>query len=270
MRLLGYTLAAILVLLLAFGYLLYARFPSEPVLPGTLQQARLNWDGHERSYSWYLPDNVAETPALVFVLHGSMGDGNGARLTYAYEFEQLAEVHGFIPVFPTGFENHWNDCRKQGPYSAKAEGIDDVGFLSAVAAELVGSHAADPNRVFATGLSNGGNMALRLGLEAPDVFSAVAPVATNLPIPANLDCTTSGKAVAFLLMNGSNDTMNPHEGGTVALFGLLGNRGEVESSVDTATYFAELAGHNTAPLARTLQDTNPNDGSITEVLEWKA
>ena len=46
--------------------------------------------------------------------------------------------------------------------------------------------------MFATGISNGGQMALRLALEAPELVRAVAPVAASLPAERNLDCKPPG------------------------------------------------------------------------------
>jgi polyhydroxybutyrate depolymerase len=263
-------LPALLLVFAALFYLLRLEMVAEPVLPGEIRQGQLEWDGRVRTFSWYQPDRRALTPALVFVLHGSMGDGDMARASFAYEFERLAEQHGFIPVFPDGFEGHFNDCRKAGPYSANELEIDDVGFLSAVVDSLATSANADASRVYATGLSNGGNMALRLGLEMPGLFRAVAPVATALPLDDNLDCTKSGKAVALLLMNGTADPMNPYQGGTVALYGLFGNRGEVLSSQDTVAYFANLAGHKQPPTQRELPDRNTDDAGTVLVTEWLA
>ncbi len=258
----------LLALVAAMFYLLKLELVPEPELPGEIRYGQLQWDGRERSFSWYQPHHRTLTPALVFVLHGSMGDGDMARASFAYEFERLAEQQGFIPVFPDGFEGHFNDCRKAGPYSANTLGIDDVGFLSAVVESLATNANADSSRVYATGLSNGGNMALRLGLEAPGIFRAVAPVATALPSDNNLDCTKSGEAVALLLMNGTADPMNPYQGGTVALYGLLGNRGEVLSSEASVAYFASLAGHTQAPVQRRLADLDPDDVGTVLVTEW--
>ena len=91
----------------------------------------------------------------MFVLHGSGGDWVQARSGYAYDFDVLAEAEGFIPVYPDGFEAHWNDCRKAGPYAANTLDVDDVGFFRALVEKLAAEHGADRTRVFATGISNG-------------------------------------------------------------------------------------------------------------------
>jgi polyhydroxybutyrate depolymerase len=245
--------------------------PDEPTLPGTLVAGSLEHGGHTRTWHTYVPARPVTSPALVFVLHGSMGDGAQARGGYAYAFDALAEREGFLPIYPDGFERHWNDCRKAGPYSANAQDIDDVGFLTALVDRYVTEHGADPERVFATGISNGGQMALRLALEAPGRMRAVAPVVASLPASPNLDCEPAGRPVSTLIMNGTADPMNPFDGGEVALYGVFGNRGAVLSSEDSIDYFRELAGHGERPTeVLELPDRDPADGSTVEVRRWRA
>jgi polyhydroxybutyrate depolymerase len=124
--------------------------------------------------------------------------------------------------------------------------------------------------VFATGISNGGQLALRLALEAPDLVRAVAPVAASLPAERNMDCRPAGRPVSVLLMNGTADPMNPFDGGDVALYGLVGNRGAVLSSAESADYFRDVAGHVGAAEQTVLPDLDPGDGSTVEVTRWRA
>jgi polyhydroxybutyrate depolymerase len=124
--------------------------------------------------------------------------------------------------------------------------VDDVGFLRALVARFATEHGADRARVFATGISNGGQMALRLALEAPELVRGVAPVAASLPAERNMDCRPAGRPVSVLIMNGTADPMNPFGGGDVALYGLLGNAAPCcrQNCID---YFRDLAGYTDAP-----------------------
>ena len=222
MRLLriGLVLVAILAALAAAGWLRYLRYVQapEPELSAQVQQGLLEFDGRRRSYLYYVPTEVASNPALVIVLHGSLGDGAQARRAMAYEFDRRADENGFIVVYPDGFERHWNGCRAAGPYLANTLDVNDVGFLGALIDHFAREYGADSDRVFVTGISNGGHMALRMALEAPERVRAVAPIVASLPSGENFDCRRSGKPVALLLMNGTADPMNPHQGGTVALY----------------------------------------------------
>ena len=91
------------------------------------------------------------------------------------DFNLLADEHGFIAVYPQGYGNTWNS----GPRCcspANRDGIDDVGFLTAVIDEVAARHPIDRAAVFANGMSNGGYMSARLMCDAPDAFVAAASV----------------------------------------------------------------------------------------------
>jgi polyhydroxybutyrate depolymerase len=89
-----------------------SRWAPEPQLSGRVVEETLQSGGRTRRFSYYVPARVAERPALVLVLHASEGDGSLARIAFGFEFDRLADRHGFIHVYPDGYERHWNDCRK--------------------------------------------------------------------------------------------------------------------------------------------------------------
>ena len=244
-RLLRVVVLAVVVILLAavLGWWWYLRADSmePPALPGTSERGVMVHGDRQRSWLAYIPAAKAERPALLLVMHGSRGDGEGMRELTRFGFDVLAERHGFVVVYPDGYQRHWNDCRAGADYAANRENIDDVGFLRALVVHMEAEQGVDPARVFAVGLSNGGQMAYRLGLEAPDLVAGIAAMAASLPVPAGSDCRPSGKAVAALVMNGTDDPVNPYQGGTVEIFGNR-SRGEVMSSLETAVYWAQLAG----------------------------
>ncbi|MCH2171454.1 polyhydroxybutyrate depolymerase [Myxococcota bacterium] len=255
------------LILLASRYLQFSEAPL-PVLKGTVDAGSLLHAGRERNFLVYEPVVRDQPTPIVLVLHGSQGNAMQARSMMSYEFDRLADEFGFLAVYPAGVESHWNDCRAEAPYAANELDVDDVGFLSALVDRLVEERGADRTRVYATGVSNGGQMAFRLALEAPDLVRAVAPVVANLPAPENFDCRHSGRAESVLLMNGSKDPMNPDEGGRVALYGIFGDRGQVLSTRETIDYWRDLAGHMGEPERVRLPDRSSDDDSHVEVTRW--
>jgi polyhydroxybutyrate depolymerase len=231
-------LAAIVISL--YFYFVFTMAPVFPVLNGEFSKHILHHDGLDRSYSLYKPKALSEDSSVVFVLHGSRGSGNKIRELTAYEFDLLAEQNNLIVVYPDGFDGHWNDCRGSADYQANLRNIDDTGFLASIIESLVLSDGIDRQQVFVTGFSNGGQMVYRLAMEQPEMFSAYAAIAANLPVTANLDCTPKNVAVSMAIFNGTNDPINPNEGGIVGLFGNK-SRGEVLSSGQTADYWRTLA-----------------------------
>ena len=234
------------LLLVSIFYLFHFIRAPEPKLPGVLTSAEFRWDGYMRTYTYYTPSRVSDNPALVFVFHGSGGDTQQSRELFGYAFETLAEEHGFLVMYPAGYKNHYNGCRKQAPYQANTLNIDDIGFMRALVDKFMATQNVNSAAVYATGFSNSGQMALRLALEAPELITAVALVSTSIPADDNMDCVASGEPAAVLLMNGTGDPMNPYAGGKVALYGLVGDRGDVISSKTSVLYWANLAGHTSA------------------------
>ena len=137
----------------------------------------------------------------MLVLHPYNGTAQSmADLT---AFGAAADAQGFIAVFPEalGTPQSWNA-------EAFTNAADDVGFLRDLVASLQESLCIDPARVYATGYSNGGAMALRAACELPDTFGAVAPVAAPYP-----QCQATVPIIAF---HGSLDETAPYEGGVTS------------------------------------------------------
>lgn len=254
---------------LAWWWYLRADTMEPPTLPGVVAGGSLEHDGNARSWLAYVPATLPAKPALVLVMHGSSGNGEQMRTASRYGFDVLAERFGFIAVYPNGYENHWNDCRAGANYSANTENIDDVGFLRALVKRFVEERGVDPARVFATGLSNGGHMAYRLGLEAPNLVAGIAAMGANLPVASNFDCEPSGEAVAALVMNGTADPVNPYEGGVVEIFGDS-SRGLVLSAMDTALYWAGLAGYEGEGASLAWPKQAVDDATSVAITDWSA
>jgi len=245
MRIAIRVLQALIFLLLAallWGgwYLLPGEQLRPPMLSGVSEDSSLRAGGMRRGYLLYVPQKLAENPALLVVLHASRGNGQAMRRDSGFGFDALAERDGFLVLYPDGFEGHWNDCRKAASYSARARNIDDVAFLGRLIRRIQRERQVDPQRVFIAGYSNGGQMALRMAAESKLPLAGIAVVAASLPSADNYACAEQQRGVAALLMNGTRDPINPYLGGRVKLFGF-GDRGQVLSSEASA---GELARRN--------------------------
>jgi polyhydroxybutyrate depolymerase len=250
-----------------FFYYVYIPMPAQPNLPGEFIETTLpvtTDTKHQRHFSWYKPSTLSPNAPLVFVLHGSNSTSDQVRASSANEFDLLAEKYGFIVVYPQGYENHWNDCRKSADYAANTENIDDVSFIREMIKYFKEQQQINDRKVFVTGHSNGGHMAYKLALEAPELFAAFAPISANLPVDNNLDCVKAGHAVSIAIFNGTNDPINPFDGGLVSILGNS-SRGEVLSAEATIAYWKGLA-HITQAATRTTFPEVDGDGA-TSVLE---
>ncbi len=93
----------------------------------------------------------------------------------------------------------------------KPEPADDVAFLNQMLDQLALKYSIDTHRIYATGLGDGGFMALRMGCEMADRIAAVAPVGAALP--KTMICLPA-RPVSALFLNGTDDPVVPYGGGT--------------------------------------------------------
>jgi polyhydroxybutyrate depolymerase len=250
MKILRLILGSVLVVAAVLGgffyYFLHAPAPKAPQLSGSWSSGTIAVGGLERTYLVYRSRALSKRAPLLVVLHGSGGNGKRARVETGYAFERLADEHGFALAYPDGFEGYWNACNVSGDFAANTRNIDDVAFLTALAGKLAADAGIDRSRVFVAGISRGGAMALRLALEAPSRFRAVAAVAASLPAPDNFKCEPGQGSASVMIMNGTQDPLNPFDGGKVTLYGFL-ERGMVLSSRASAELFVRLNRITAAP-----------------------
>ncbi len=156
-------------------------------------------DGFQRSYLVYVPRRRAARAPVVFMFHGS--SGNGARFLRISGWREQADRSGLIAVFPTGLRyrmldtgrriTKWNgynlaanvDLDDKPPgYPADAPWpANDVGFVDAMLGDL--GPMADSRRIYASGFSNGAEFTARLAIERSDVLAAAAYSAGGIYAP---------------------------------------------------------------------------------------
>lgn len=191
---------------------------------GTTQRVAIGDTG--RSMLLRVPAKLKGRAPLLFVLHGSTGDG--ASILAQSKLEGTAERHGFLLAapdggIPAGKGYVWNipgvptvTGKVPGPGDA-----DDVAFLGKAIDWLAARGCADRSRVYATGLSGGGRMSSWLGCVAADRFAAIAPVVglragnpsaadPRFPDPATCRPSRPMPVIAFA---GGKDSTNPVQGG---------------------------------------------------------
>jgi polyhydroxybutyrate depolymerase len=187
------------------------------ILETGIHTIALHHDGLARKYLLYVPKgfNKRKPAAVVMMLHGGGGTGRAAMRETGWT--EKADQAGFILIFPEASRRNqsepanfrqnpqlWND----GSMRFNTH-VDDVGYISSLIDDLDSRLSINPKRIYATGFSNGASMAYRLGQELPRRIAAIAPVAGAL-WNQNLELE---RPVPLLYMTGSEDTLNPLEGG---------------------------------------------------------
>lgn len=196
----------------------------------TLQKGSLEHGGLTRTFMYYL-NEIAGTnapSALILVLHGGGGSGQQVSNLGFTELAYRAD-RGVIVVYPDGVEG-WNDGRELD----WRKGVDDVGFLTSLIEHFQGQYPLE--KVFVTGVSNGGIMSFALGCLAADQIDAIAPVIGGLAKNLAPTCAPS-HPLPVLSIVGTADRLVPFGGGTVAY-----NRGEIISAAESIALWRRVNG----------------------------
>ncbi len=193
-------------------------------------------DGYERRYLVHFPPKEKMDKALPILFHIHGGGGTSIMtpsLTFG-RFNELADKEGFIVVYPEGVDKNWNDGRTLEGEQTWEEDIDDVGFIVAIVEALEKDYKIDFDRIFTSGMSNGGFMSSRLICDRSDIFSGAAILTATLSITYLPKCNPINP-VAVMIMNGTDDKLVPYDGGEIKVFKK--RRGEIVSTDDYVEFW---------------------------------
>ncbi|MDY3126748.1 MAG: prolyl oligopeptidase family serine peptidase [Corynebacterium sp.] len=144
------------------------------------------------------------------VVFGFSGAWHSAEQARGYMKMAAVAGNDAIIVYPQG-----RGANGQGTWGgasyAETTRNQDVDFVRAIVNQLNATYTIDHSRIYATGLSNGGGMALALACQAPDVFAAVASVAGAFYNAAVDGCARG--TVDTLIIHGTSDDIMHYEGG---------------------------------------------------------
>lgn len=185
--------------------------PAMPLEPG-LHPLTITHDGLERVYDLYIPASHDGTEAapLVFNLHPlTLGAALHPIWTTESGMNDKSEEGGFIVVQPdgTGSPASWN-AGAECCAPANADGVDDVGFIMALADEVATMACIDPARIYSMGMSNGAYLSHRIACEQSSFVAAIGPVVGSLS--AELECELD-RAVPVIQISGSEDMFASRE-----------------------------------------------------------
>lgn len=177
------------------------------------QYDTIPFEGYERTYLVHLPTGytgAADLPLLI-ALHG--GGGNAYTMERISELSIKADTENFIVVYPEGIKggffniSSWNAGWCCG--FASSSDVNDVSFIDSLLDKLIGQYKIDINRIYATGMSNGGFMSYRLACELSNRIAAIAPVECTMTLT---NCAPNS-AVPIIHFHSYLDTNIPYNGG---------------------------------------------------------
>jgi polyhydroxybutyrate depolymerase len=206
----------------------------------------------------------AHRRSLLLAFHGSGGSAAQFRRFTGRGFDQWAEDGlGTVVYLDSWRKGLWNDARISTRSRAREEGVDDVAFVQAV----IGHFQAGEKDVFAAGYSNGGQMVIRLLLDAPQLLSAAALIGATVPSPENLSSEGAALPVPMLLVHGAKDPLVPYDGGMASIFGFR-TRGRMRSAPDSARYWAALNGVDAQPEVSMIPSGRAKPRTVTSLYAY--
>ena len=228
---------------------------------GQLLTDSLKIGNNYRSFHFKKPASGNVGASIVFVLHGSGGNGIGARKN-AMSLEGVADKENVIVVYPDGYKRYWNECRKAATSLANVENIDENSFFTGMISYFQKRYKTRKGHVFVVGTSGGGHMAYKLAMTMPEKINAITAIIANLPTDSNMDCVPLNKPLSVKIINGTKDPLNKYEGGEMSTGGVY--LGMVRSTDETVRYWANVDGYKGEPVKSLLPDTDPADGKTIE------
>ena len=213
--------------------------------------ASITHDGIERDYIIYVPEIYDGSKAVPLVLnfHG-FGSSASQQMFYG-DFRDIANTEGFLLVHPEGTtfigDQFWNVG-----FPGLSSNIDDVGFTEALIDELATLYAIDLDRVYATGMSNGGFMSFLLACQLSEKIAAVASVTGSMTQDTFDDCNAQ-HPTPVLQIHGTDDGVVLYNGNNLSI-----------PIADVISYWVDFNNCETTPTTTTLPDVDVSDGSTIE------
>ena len=170
----------------------------------------IRFQDRERTLVLDVPSRLQPRAALVMVFHGYTG--SAAAMRESSGFSPLVERHGFVAVYPQGTRDGRGHAFHHVGYAFHADSdIDDVGFARELAIRLVRDLDLDPSSVFATGMSNGGDMSYLLAAQREPFVRAIAPVAGTMMTTWGQHFTPPAR-ISLLAVHGTHDEITRWQG----------------------------------------------------------
>lgn len=183
--------------------------------PGTTAEMTLTSGGLQRIYRLHVPvgyDPARKTP-LVLNLHGH--NETALQQERYSQYSDLADQQHFLVVYPQGIIGPDNKLG-WATYGKNDPTINDVLFFSDLLTVLQQHLCVDAQRIYATGISNGGGMTNLLACRMAGRIAAFAPVAAAI-YPISEGCHPS-RPVSYLEFHGTSDPAVHYNGSTLLQF----------------------------------------------------
>ncbi len=238
------------------------------------------WDSISREYIEYVPESydASQPTGILFMLHGLRDSmQNKIELSGMLPF---IDQHGWIIVVPQALEAEvqvfgqsfnlggmWNAgmiVSVMGLNIAPNENVDDCGFLMALLDTMKVRYNIHQDSVFFSGISMGGFMAQRIGIDHSNKVSAIVSVSGT--IATAISNRTPETNIDMMHIHGTSDDVVTYDGANFSLdpFGSFNIGLSAEQTVE---YWHSFNNCNETPRSCVYNDTK-NDGFTFERYDY--
>lgn len=210
----------------------------------------ITFAGIQRDYILYVPEiyTPGEAVPLILNFHGYTSNAF-EQLNYG-DFRPIADTAGFIVVHPMGTvdllgNTHWN-------VGWGTSSVDDLGFTAALIDSLSAKFSINKDRIYSTGMSNGGFMSYHLACELSERIAAIASVTGTMNVNQPATCSP-GHPMPVMEIHGTADATVPYTGNF--LFG---------TTPAAVAYWVNYNNCESTPSITAIPDTDGGDGCTAE------
>jgi len=225
-------------------FFLFLLLPIASFAQQTINETMIH-DGLTRSYTIYVPASYSPGTPVPMVLNFHGYTSNAFEQMFYGDFRAIADTAGFLLVIPDGTldatgTTYWN--------SGWGGTVDDIGFTSALIDQIAASYSVNLNRVYSTGMSNGGFMSYTLACSLSNRIAAIASVTGSMNVGQDLTCNAQ-HPTPVMEIHGTADATVPYEGG-----------GFMEAIPNVLNYWVNFNNCNATPIITDVPNTILSDG----------
>ena len=206
--------------------------------------------GLQREYILYVPAMYTPgTPVpLILNFHGYTSNAF-EQLNYG-DFRPIADTAGFIVVHPMGTVDLLGNTHFNVGWGTST--VDDLGFTAALIDSLSAEYSINQDRIYSTGMSNGGFMSYQLACELSDRIAAIASVTGTMNVNQPAICNPM-HPMPVMEIHGTADQTVPYTGNVI--FG---------TTPAAIAYWVSYNECETPAMITSIPDTDSADGCTAE------
>ncbi|HEY4526737.1 MAG TPA: PHB depolymerase family esterase [Candidatus Paceibacterota bacterium] len=215
--------------------------PSGSAQAGKSITLTLPFNGTERSYILHIPVgyNSSKRYPLMISYHGEGGSGLGQQQKTG--FDAVADENGFFVTYPSAENGDWKITG----------GANDIEFSKALIGAIGSAYSIDSSRIYVSGFSAGGGMAMAVACAATDTIAGMAYASNTLGDRKVEQCKPT-VPIAIVGFSGTKD---------------VGSEGDTRNNYSyqqTAEYWATQNGCNATPAVSHFPDTLTTGAKVTD------